>query len=157
MDFKAFIEIPMGSSVKYEVNEETGQLEVDRFLHTQMDYPFNYGYVVNSKGEDGDPLDVCIFSSKPVVPGVTMKCHAIGLLEMDDEGGKDTKIFAVPDIKIDPLYGTWNSIKDAPEILKARAKHFFDHMKELEPGKWVKTGEFKDASEAQLQIESSLK
>lgn len=153
--FKAFIEIPLGSSVKYEVDEKTGELTVDRFLHTAMSYPFNYGYVKGTKGKDGDPLDVCIFSSQPVVPGVVMKCHAIGLLEMEDEGGIDTKIFAVPDLKIDPFYGTWISINDIPDILKVRAKHFFDHMKELEPGKWVKTGGFKDASEAEKEIESA--
>jgi len=157
MDFKAFIEIPLDSSVKYEVDEETGELTVDRFLHTAMSYPFNYGYVKDSKGKDGDPLDVCIFSSKAVVPGVVMKCHAIGLLEMEDEAGIDTKIFAVPDKKIDPVFGAWTTIKDVPEIMLAKSKHFFDHMKELEPGKWVKSGEFKDAPEAGKEIESSIK
>lgn len=155
MDFKAFIEIPLNSNIKYEVDEETGELKVDRFLHTAMSYPFNYGYVKETKGKDGDPLDVCIFSSLPVTPGVVMKCHAIGLLEMEDEGGIDTKIFAVPDKKIDPLFGVWADIKDIPEIFLSRTKHFFDHMKELEPGKWVKTGEFKGALEAEKEIEAS--
>ena len=155
MDFKAFIEIPLNSNIKYEVDEETGELTVDRFLHTAMSYPFNYGYVKGTKGKDDDPLDVCIFSSLPVTPGVVMKRHAIGLLEMEDEGGIDTKIFAVPDKKIDPIFGVWTNIKDVPEIILLRTKHFFDHMKELEPGKWVKTGEFKDAPEAEKEIDAS--
>lgn len=104
MDFDAFIEIPAQGSIKYEVDEKLNKLRVDRFLHTAMVYPFNYGYVVDSKGEDGDPLDVCVFSSQPVAPGVLMKCHAIGLLETEDEAGTDTKIFAVPDKKIDPSF-----------------------------------------------------
>ncbi len=155
MDFKAFIEIPLGSSVKYEVDEKTGELTVDRFLHTAMSYPFNYGYIQGSKGKDGDPTDVCIFSSKAVQAGVVMKCHSIGLLEMEDEAGIDTKIFAVPDEKIDPLFGKWNSIEDVPQAMKDLVKHFFDHYKELEPGKWIKTGDFKGASEAELEINSS--
>ena len=157
MDIKAYIEIPMGSSVKYEVNEETGQLEVDRFLHTAMGYPFNYGYVMNTHGKDGDPVDICIFSSQAVTPGVVMKCHVIGLLEMEDEGGHDAKLFAVPDKKIDPFFGVWESMNDVPEILKAKTKHFFDHMKELEPNKWVKTGDFKGKEKAEKEIESAQK
>src|SRR3989339_320327 len=124
MDFKAFIEIPLNSNIKYEVDEETGELTVDRFLHTAMSYPFNYGYVKGTKGKDDDPLDVCIFSSLPVK-------------------------------KIDPIFGVWTNIKDVPEIILLRTKHFFDHMKELEPGKWVKTGEFKDAPEAEKEIDAS--
>ncbi|MDO8340992.1 MAG: inorganic diphosphatase [Candidatus Woesebacteria bacterium] len=155
MDFKAYIEIPMNSSVKYEVDEETGELKVDRFLFTAFSYPFNYGYVKNTKGKDGDPLDVIVLSSMSVVPGVVMKCHSIGLLEMEDEGGIDTKIIAVPDKKVDPVNGVWVSIKEVPQITLDKAKHFMDHMKELEPGKWVKTGEFKDSSFADKEIEES--
>lgn len=155
MDYKAFIEIPLGSNVKYEVDEETGELTVDRFLHTSMVYPFNYGYIKDTKGKDGDPLDVCVFSSVPVVPGVVMKIHVLGMLEMEDEGGIDTKIIAVPDKKIDPVYGEWTEIADVPQILKDKMKHFMDHMKELEPGKWVKTGEFKGSKDAEEEIKSA--
>lgn len=157
MDFDAFIEIPAQGSIKYEVDEETGELRVDRFLHTAMVYPFNYGYIKNSKGEDGDPLDVLVLSSQAVAPGVVMKCHAIGLLEMEDEAGVDTKIVAVPDRKVDPLYGVYNGIDDVAEITKKKIKHFFDHMKELEEGKWVKTGDYKDASAAEEEIKKALK
>lgn len=82
-DFKGFIEIPAGSSVKYEVDEETGELTVDRFLHTAFSYPFNYGYIKDTKGEDGDPVDIVVLSSHAVQAGVVMKCHAIGLQELD--------------------------------------------------------------------------
>ncbi len=155
MDFDVLIEIPLNGSVKYELDEKAGKLRADRFLHTAMVYPFNYGSIENTKGKDGDPLDGVIFSSNPVVPGVLMKCHPIGLLEMEDEGGIDTKIIMVPDKKIDPLYGVWTSIEDVPEHLLTKTKHFFDHMKELEPGKWVKTGEYKGQELAEKEIEAS--
>ena len=125
MDFKAYIEISAGSSIKYEVDGETGELTVDRFLHTAFVYPFNYGFVKNTKGEDGDPLDVLILSSLPVQPGVVMKCHALGLLAMEDEEGIDTKILAVPDQKIDPVYGIFEKVKDIPKPTLDKIKHFF--------------------------------
>lgn len=156
MDLLALIEIPLGSNVKYEIDEETKELVVDRFLFTSMYYPFNYGFIKNTKGEDGDPLDVCIFSSKSVQAGTVIKCHPIGLLEMEDEAGIDTKVIAVPDKKIDPFYGAWESIDDLPESIRQMTKHFFDHMKELEPGKWVKTGDYKSKEEAIKLIERSL-
>lgn len=156
MDFKVFIEIPIGSSVKYEVDEETGQLTVDRFLFTAFKYPFNYGYVIGTKGGDGDPVDVVVLSSEPVVPGVVMKCHAVGVLESEDEAGIDAKIIAVPDKKVDPFYGVYENIKDVPEALLAKIKHFYENYKSLEPGKWIKVKEFKDVSFAEKEIQSSI-
>ncbi|HZZ98479.1 MAG TPA: inorganic diphosphatase [Candidatus Saccharimonadia bacterium] len=147
-----FIEIPAGSSVKYEIDEENGMLMADRFLHTQMSYPTNYGFVVGTRGKDGDPVDVLVLSSQPVVPGVGMKGHVIGMLEMEDEEGVDTKILAVPDKKVDPLYGTWESIDDVPQHIKDLIKHFFDHYKELEPGKFVKTHDFKSRDVAEKEL-----
>lgn len=154
-DFVAFIEIPAGSSIKYEVDEETGELTVDRFLHTAFSYPFNYGFIKNTKGEDGDPVDVLILSQYPVQPGVVMKCHAIGMLEMSDEEGVDTKILAVPTKKIDPLFGVWEDISDVPEAILNKIKHFFENYKTLEPGKWVKVNEFKNKAAAEAVIERS--
>ncbi|MBI5150954.1 MAG: inorganic diphosphatase [Candidatus Pacebacteria bacterium] len=151
-----FIEIPANSSVKYEVDEDTGLLMADRFLHTQMTYPTNYGYIVGTKGKDGDPVDVLVLSSQPVVPGVGMKGHIVGMLEMEDEEGVDTKVLAVPDKKVDPLYGVWESIDDVPQHLKDRIKHFFDHYKELEPGKFVKTHDFKSRAEAEKEVGESF-
>lgn len=155
MDFDVLIEIPAQGSVKYEVDEEKGKLRVDRFLHTAMYYPFNYGYIDGSKGDDGDPLDVIVISSLPVPPGILIRCHAIGLLEMTDEQGLDTKIVAVPVKKVDPVFGIYSSMKDCSKVTLDMIKHFFDHYKELEPGKWVKTGEYKDAPEANKAIEKS--
>ena len=157
MDFKVFIEIPAGGSIKYEVDEETGELTLDRYLHTSMVYPANYGFIKDTEGQDGDPLDALVISQSPAYPGVVVKCHAIGLLEMEDEGGIDTKIIAVPDKKIDPIYGAWEDIKDVPQPTLSMIKHFFDHMKELEQGKWVKTGDYKAKSDAESVIGKSEK
>lgn len=152
MDFKVFIEIPAGGSIKYEVDEETGELSVDRFLHTAFSYPFNYGYIKDTMADDDDPMDVVVLSSRPVVPGVVMKCHEIGLLEMEDEGGIDAKVLAVPDKKVDPDYGHIKDISEVSESVLARIKHFFERYKDLEEGKWVKVKEFKNASFAAAEI-----
>lgn len=156
MEFKVFIEIPIGSGVKYEVDEESGELKVDRFLYTAFKYPFNYGYIKDTKGGDGDPMDVVVLSSEPVVPGVVMKCHQIGVLETEDEEGIDAKVIAVPTKKIDPFYGVYEDIKDVPEALLAKIKHFYENYKTIEPGKWVKVKDFKDAAEAEKQVEASM-
>ena len=153
MDFDTYIEIPARTTIKYEVDEKTGELRVDRFLHTGMYYPFNYGYIKDTLGEDSDPIDVVILSSESVVPGVVMKCHSIGILQMEDEEGIDTKVIAVPDVKVDPEYGDIKNIKDVNESTLKKVKHFFEHYKGLEPGKWVKIGEFEDRAAAEKLVE----
>jgi inorganic pyrophosphatase len=155
-EVNVFVEIAMGSDVKYEVDEESGLIFVDRFLHTAMSYPFNYGFIPHSKGQDGDPADACIISTSPVVTGTVLPVKVIGLLEMEDEGGVDTKFIAVPKAKIDPWMGAIESMNDIDDLTKKKIKHFFDHMKELEPGKWVKTGEFKNKTEALKELDKSL-
>lgn len=155
MDFDVFIEIPSQGSVKYEVDEKTGELRVDRFLYTSMVYPFNYGYIKETKGKDNDPLDVVLLSSHSVYPGVIMKCHAIGLLEMKDEEGIDTKIIAVPIKKIDPEYGSFEDIKDVPDAITSKIKHFFENYKTIEPGKWVKTERFRGRDAAEKEIKKA--
>lgn len=157
MNIKVLIEITAGSNVKYEIDEATGKLTVDRFLHTAMVYPFNYGLVEGTMGQDGDPLDAIVLTADPILPGSVIKVHPIGLLDMEDEGGIDTKILTVPDSKIDPVYGLITDVSQIPEATKAKIKHFFDHMKELEPGKWVKTGNYQDAAAAESLISSCLK
>lgn len=147
-EVNAFIEIPKGSDVKYELDEDSGVVFVDRFLYTAMVYPFNYGFLVGSQGEDGDPLDMCIISTKAVQPGTVLPCRVIGLLVMEDEGGVDTKILAAPAKKIDPLMAKIIDVSDLEDLTRQKIKHFFDHMKELEPGKWVKTGEYQGTKEA---------
>lgn len=148
IQIKVYIEIPEGSKVKYERDEKTGLLMADRILHTPMAFPFNYGFVINSIGEDGDPTDIVLLTSARLVPGVGVKAQLIGMLEMTDEEGVDTKLIAVPVQKVDPLYGVWNDITDVPEHTKLKIKHFFDHYKDLEPGKFVKTGKFLGATQA---------
>ncbi len=148
------IEIPQGGQVKYEVKE--GTLFVDRFLYTSMQYPFNYGFICGTKGEDGDPLDAIVLSSLPVQAGVILPSQPIGLLEMEDEEGIDTKIIAVPTAKIDPIFGSYKDVDDLPEMVKSKIKHFFEHYKELEPGKWVKVKNWKDAKEAKELIKKAM-
>lgn len=152
-----FIEIPDGSGVKYEVDEDTGMLMADRFLHTAMTYPANYGYIIGTSGKDGDPVDVLVLASKTLHPGVGIKGHVVGMLEMEDEEGIDHKLIAVPDKKVDPIYGTIEDIKDIPSHMLDRMKHFFEHYKELEPGKWIKVHAYKDRSHAEKEIEESVK
>ena len=151
-----FIEIPQGGQIKYEINEETGILFVDRFLYTSMNYPFNYGFICGTKGKDGDPLDVIVISSMSVQAGVVLPSQPIGLLEMEDEEGIDTKIIAVPTAKIDPYFGKYKDVKDLPEIIKNKIKHFFEHYKELEPGKWVKLKNWKDVNIAKKIIKEAM-
>jgi inorganic pyrophosphatase len=155
MNFDVLIEIPAESQVKYEVDTETGQLRVDRFLHTSSIYPYNYGFIRNSKGEDGDPLDALVISSERIYPGVLVECHAVGLLDMEDEAGKDTKILAVPNKNIDPVFGVYDSIDDIPEATRNLIKQFFQNYKSLEQDKWVKVHGFRGASDANKEIESS--
>ena len=152
-----FIEISQGSSVKYEVDKETGILFVDRFVHGAMFYPFNYGYIPGTHAEDGDAIDVLVISTYPVQPGVVLPSRAIGMLEMEDEAGIDTKIIAVPHAKIDPSYREVHDIEDLPEMIKAKIKNFFDRYKDLEEGKWVKTKDFLPKAQAVEAIKAALK
>jgi inorganic pyrophosphatase len=150
------IEIPEGSRVKYELDEETGEMMVDRIVPTAMDYPVNYGLIEGTKGQDGDALDALVFLSAPVVPGVVVKCRVIGVLEMEDEAGIDHKLVCVPaKMKIDPICGTWESMDDIPEMKKRQIKHFFEHYKDLEEGKWVKLKDWADTKTALAILEKS--
>lgn len=152
-----FIEIPQGSSIKYEVDKDSGVIFVDRFLYTAFSYPFNYGFVPGTKADDGDPVDVLVICDKTVAPGTVIPAVPIGMLEMEDEEGIDTKIIAVPTKKVDPDYGVWTDISDLPQATKDKIKHFFEHYKELEPGKWVKIKNWKGKKEAMEDIKKSLK
>lgn len=147
---KVIIEIPEGSSVKYELDEETGEMMVDRIVPVAMGYPVNYGLITKTRGEDGDALDALVFLSEKVVPGVVVKCKVIGMLEMEDEEGIDHKIICVPEkAKIDPVCGAWDSLEDISEAKKRQIRHFFEHYKDLEEGKWVKLKDWQVAAEAQ--------
>ena len=152
-----FVEIPQGSAIKYELDKDSGVIFVDRFLYTAFSYPFNYGFVPGTKAEDGDPVDVLVICDRTVAPGTVIPAVPIGMLEMEDEEGIDTKIIAVPTVKVDPLYGVWKDISDVPQALKDKMKHFFEHYKELEPGKWVKIKDWKNKAAALEDIKKGLK
>jgi inorganic pyrophosphatase len=155
-DIYVVIEIPQGSGIKYEVDKKSGAVFVDRFLFTAMYYPFNYGFIPNTLADDGDPTDVLVISREPVVPGSVIRCRSIGMLEMEDEEGIDTKIIAVPVSKLDPTFDSIKEVKDLPEVTLNKIKHFFEHYKELESGKWVKVKSFKDSNEAKADIVKSI-
>lgn len=156
-EINVFVEIPEGVSVKYELDKDSGYIFVDRFLYTEMNYPFNYGFVPNTLSGDGDPVDVLVLSSKPVVPGVVIPSHPIGMLEMEDESGIDNKVIAVPMPKLDQKFKDYKDVSDIPEKLKDEIKYFFENYKKSEPGKWVKIKEWKEKKEALEEIKKSLK
>ena len=151
-----FVEIPQGSSVKYELDKDSGAIFVDRFLYTAMAYPFNYGFIPNTKAEDGDAMDVMLISSMPVVSGSVVPARPIGILEMEDEAGIDHKILAVPTEKIDPHFSDVKDVSDLANHMKLRIKHFFESYKQLEPGKWVKIKDFLDKTKAEEEIKKSM-
>ncbi len=151
------VEIPQGSSIKYELDKDSGALVVDRFLHTAMAYPFNYGFIPHTHAEDGDPVDVLMLSSFPVAPGSVIMARPIGLLQMEDEAGRDDKIIAVPLVKIDPHYADVEDIDDLGTATKNKIKHFFETYKELEPGKWVKTTGFMNKENAMENIRMAFR
>ncbi len=150
------IEIPLGNNIKYEMDKETETIFVDRILFTSMVYPFNYGYIPGTLEEDGDPVDVLVLGYDPVVPGSVIKARPVGVLEMEDEKGYDLKIIAVPVSKIDPRFENIKDVDDIPDIVKKKIKHFFEHYKELEPGKWVKVREWKDPKFAKEKISKAI-
>lgn len=150
------IEIPKGSSIKYEVDKESGMVFVDRFLHTAMYFPFNYGFIPNTLAEDGDPSDVLVLSDHTITPGAVISARPIGMLEMEDESGVDAKILAVPTGKIDPLYGVYTNIDELPKALTAKIKNFFENYKALEPGKWVKVKEWRSKEVALEEIKKAM-
>lgn len=155
-NLKFFIEIPQGSSVKYEIDEDSGDLVADRFLFTSEVYPTNYGSIRETKAGDGDPADILVISSQAVVPCCVISGQVIGMLEMEDEGGIDHKFVGVPLQKVDPLFGVWTDVTDIPQALRDRIKHFFETYKTLEPGKWVKVRNWIGAKEALKELESCL-
>lgn len=152
-----FIEIPKESSIKYELDKDSGCIFVDRFLFTAEYYPANYGFIPNTLADDGDPVDVLVLSDQSVAPGTVIPSVVIGMLEMEDEAGIDAKLVAVPTSKIDPVYGVYQDINDIPEAVKNKMKHFFETYKQLEPGKWVKVKEWKNKEAALEVVKASLK
>ncbi|WID94201.1 inorganic diphosphatase [Bosea vestrisii] len=150
------IEVAIGGEpIKYEMDKEAGTLFVDRFLYTPMRYPGNYGFIPHTLSEDGDPCDVLVANTRPLVPGSYIAVRPIGVMMMEDEGGGDEKIIAVPVPKLTKRYENVTNYTDLPQITLDQIQHFFEHYKDLEPGKWVKLAGWGDAAKAkQLIVEA---
>ena len=157
-DFNVIIEIPMHSGpIKYEVDKDTGAMFVDRFLSTAMFYPCNYGYIPHTLCGDGDPVDVLVVSPVPIVTGAVVRCRPVGMLKRTDESGEDTKLLAVPIDKLCGLYRAIETPRDFPESTLSQIAHFFQHYKDLEPGKWVKVEGWLGPEEAKREILDGVK
>lgn len=137
-DINVVIEIPQGSSVKYEVDKDSGAVVVDRFLFTPMAYPASYGFIPGTLADDGDPADALVLTPAEVVPGAVIRARPIGVLFMEDESGVDEKIICVPHDKISLQHSEAATTDDLPQITRDQIRHFFEHYKDLEKGKWVK-------------------
>jgi inorganic pyrophosphatase len=150
------IEVAIGGEpIKYEMDKEAGTLVVDRFLYTPMRYPGNYGFIPHTLSEDGDPCDVLVANTRPIIPGAIIAVRPIGVLMMQDEAGGDEKILAVPVPKLTKRYENVHNYTDMPQITLDQIQHFFEHYKDLEPGKWVKLTGWGDAEKArQLIVEA---
>jgi inorganic pyrophosphatase len=156
-DVNVIVEVPIGGEpIKYEMDKAAGTLVVDRFLHTPMRYPGNYGFVPHTLSDDGDPIDVLVANTRPIVPGAVINVRPIGVLKMDDEAGGDEKIIAVPVPKLTKRYEHVVNYTDMPEITLQQIQHFFEHYKDLEPGKWVKVVGWGDAQEAKRLITEAI-
>jgi inorganic pyrophosphatase len=152
-DIHVVIEIPLGGTpVKYELDKKSGALMVDRFLHTAMFYPGNYGFIPQTLSDDGDPCDVLVVSQVQVVPGAVVRCRPVGALMMKDEAGGDEKIIAVPVDALAPFYKDVRSYRDLPPIMCEQIAHFFQHYKDLEKGKWVTIVKWLDVAAAEQLV-----
>ncbi|PRX02842.1 UNVERIFIED_ORG: inorganic pyrophosphatase [Actinomadura viridilutea] len=155
MDFDVTIEIPKGQRNKYEVDHETGRIRLDRMLFTSTQYPADYGFIENTLGEDGDPLDALVLLQEPTFPGCLIRCRAVGMFRMTDEAGGDDKVLCVP--ATDPRMEHLRDIHHVPEFDRLEIQHFFEVYKDLEPGKSVEGASWVGRVEAEAEIERSLK
>lgn len=156
-DLNVLIEIPLGGvPVKYDMDKASGALFVDRFLHTAMFYPGNYGFIPHTLSGDGDPCDVIVVGQVPVVPGAIIRCRPVGALMMEDNAGMDEKILAVPVDKLHPFYTGVKNYQDLPTVLCEQISHFFEHYKDLEKGKWAKILKWVDAAGAEQLVMEAI-
>ncbi len=157
-EVNVIVEIPSHSDpVKYEVNKDSGLLFVDRFMTTCMHYPCNYGYVPQTLSEDGDPVDVLVDAPFPLISGSVVRCRPVGILNMVDEQGPDSKLIAVPVSELSPLFDQIKAPEDLSPALLHSIEHFFTHYKDLEPGKWVKIHGWEGADAAREELIASAK
>jgi inorganic pyrophosphatase len=156
-DVNVLVEVPVGGEpIKYEIDKEAGVLVVDRFLYTAMRYPGNYGFIPHTLSGDGDPVDVLVCSTRALVPGAVINVRPVGVLLMEDDGGKDEKIIAVPSPKLTLRYENVHNYTDLPEITRKQVEHFFEHYKDLEPGKWTHILGWGDADMAHRYITEGM-
>ena len=156
-EVNVIIEVPIGGEpIKYELDKDSGTLFVDRFLYTPMRYPGNYGFVPHTLSDDGDPIDVLVANTRPLVPGCVISCRPVGVLVMEDEKGQDEKVVAVPSPEISRRWENVHEFMDLPEITRQQITHFFEHYKDLEPGKWVKVQDWGDADKARQMIVEAI-
>ena len=156
-ELNVIVEVPVGGEpIKYELDKASGTLFVDRFLYTPMRYPGNYGFVPHTLSEDGDPIDVLVCNTRVIVPGAVIPCRPVGVLIMEDDGGGDEKIIAVPSFRTTRRYDKIQTYTDLPSITIEQIQHFFEHYKDLEPGKWVKIKEWGHADTAKRMIAEAL-
>jgi inorganic pyrophosphatase len=154
LEFDVLIEIPKGSQNKYEVDHQTGRIRLDRVLFTSTQYPADYGYIEDTLGADGDPLDALVLlQGNPLFPGVLVTCRAIGMFRMTDEKGGDDKVLCVP--ATDPRTEHLRDIHNVPEFDRLEIQHFFEVYKDLEPGKSVEGASWVGRHEAEAEIEAS--
>jgi inorganic pyrophosphatase len=157
-DINVIVEVPVGGEpIKYEVDKASGALVVDRFLYTPMRYPGNYGFVPHTLCGDGDPLDVLIANTRALVPGSVINCRPVGVLVMEDESGMDEKLIAVPSSHVTRRYDGVQTVADLPGITRSQIEHFFQHYKDLEPGKWVRIARWGDAADARAIVLEAMR
>ena len=154
---KAIIEVPLNSNIKFEIDKESGAVEVDRVLYSAVHYPANYGFVANTLSDDGDPADILVLCDYALQAGCFIKCRLVGVLMTEDESGGDEKLLAVPTKKIDPTYNNIQDLGDVPEHTLNRIKNFFETYKMLEPNKWVKVSGFQDKATATAILDKAIK
>src|SRR5438270_3796971 len=155
VEFDVTVEIPKGQRNKYEVDHHTRRIRLDRTLFTATQYPADYGFIDDSLGEDGDPLDALVLVQEPTFPGCLIRCRAIGMFRMRDEKGGDDKVLCVP--SADPRMDHLRDIEDVDEFHKLEIQHFFEVYKALEPGKSVEGAHWTGRQEAEAEIEASRK
>jgi inorganic pyrophosphatase len=153
-EYQAVIEIPRGSRNKYEVDHTTGRVYLDRVLYTTFVYPTDYGFFENTLGLDGDPVDLLLLTQYPLFPGVGVTVRPVAVFKMSDDGGSDAKVIGVP--AGDPR---WDHIQDLDDIdphVRQEIEHFFEHYKDLEPGKWVKTEGWGSQADAEAIVQAGI-
>ena len=156
-DVNVIIEVPVGGHpIKYEMDKKAGTLVVDRFLHTPMSYPGNYGFVPHTLSEDGDPIDVLVCNTRALVPGCVINVRPVGVLVMEDNAGQDEKVLAVPSDSATKRYIDVKEYSDLPDITLRQVEHFFEHYKDLEPGKWVRIGDWQGSEGARHMIAAAI-